>query len=196
MEPKITKNRTLIFGIVLGFSYYVALCFFTLTIYLSTGLHIPVVFIASRPLSIVLCFVLPLVIILLPLALLLFFRKTFTKLALISFLVFIGSVGIFFVINLVFTQHLKKFDVEQWKNHQQIRYLMIDDIEEEHEFVGMTRDEIIGILGIPDDPFREYNPNDDRLWYFVETKLFMKIKYYVIELQDDVVIEKSIVEVD
>ncbi len=190
MKPKITKNRTLFLSVILGIIYYVAVYCYTVFVCFSAGLHISVVIIASQPLRIVFCYVLPIVLILLPPAVLLFFRKTFMKSVLISFLVFVGCVAVFFSVSLVFTQYFKEFDAEKWKNHQLIRYLMIDDMESEHEFIGMTRDEVIGILGTPDDSF------DDRLVYFIDTQSFMRIKYYVLTLEDDVVIEKTIVEVD
>lgn len=43
------------------------------------------------------------------------------------------------------------FTPEKWKNHPSGRDAMIQDLEEEHNLVGMSKDEIMKLLGEPDN---------------------------------------------
>lgn len=39
---------------------------------------------------------------------------------------------------------------EKWDENEEIRFYMIDDLEKKYDFVGMTKDKVIEILGEPD----------------------------------------------
>ena len=55
--------------------------------------------------------------------------------------------------------YISVFTQEKWDNNEQLRSYMIDDLEEKHQIVGKTKDEIIELIGEPTysyDNFYEY----------------------------------------
>ncbi len=51
------------------------------------------------------------------------------------------------------TSYFREFSVEKWEKYSNERYLMIDDLRENHHMIGKNINDVIKVLGIPD----EYN---------------------------------------
>ena len=84
-----------------------------------------------------------------PLYLRLFLKKKL-KAALLSF-----AITIIFVLSswglLWFTEsQFLEFTPEKWEQYPRQRFMMVEDLEANHGFIGMTADEVVSILGVPD----------------------------------------------
>lgn len=62
------------------------------------------------------------------------------------------KIGLFFFVAFIISTSLiwlfeERFDKEQWRSNPQQRYKMADDLIESQLLIGMTKDEVISILG-------------------------------------------------
>ena len=91
---------------------------------------------------------LPLLILILPIFFKKVLKKDFYKCVLLSLI----GVFIYFIVICIFISYIGTFDESKWKDERYInlRYLMIDDLEDRYDFIGMNKDEVIEILGNDD----------------------------------------------
>jgi len=83
-----------------------------------------------------------------------------------------------------------EFDSENWKNtapdwtHDSIRLRMIDDLLDRHQLLGKSRDEIIDLLGEPDDT--DYFSDYEMVWWLGPERSFMAIdsEWLLIDLNE------------
>lgn len=96
----------------------------------------------------ILFLILPILILILPIIVKKILKKDFYKCILLSFV----GVVIYFIIICIFISYIGTFDENKWKDERYIdlRYLMIDDLEDRYDFIGMNKDEVIEILGNDD----------------------------------------------
>lgn len=101
--------------------------------------------------------------------------------------------GIMFLVTLtvIFCLHtgirisMRTFTQDKWKNYSDLRYLMIDDMEEKYDFVGMTKEEAIEILG--DDITAEG-------CYYIRGEL-MKLEYYCLVCNESGIITDTYIDI-
>ncbi len=114
---------------------------------------------------------LPIIAFVLPLSLTLIFKHNLKKTILgfvISIIVYaIVAFGTFFAVN----TYLSDFTYEKWERYQSERYLMLDDLASEVDFIGMTKDEVIEILGEPEPIFYDDADVADLIDYYVGADL-------------------------
>ena len=111
-------------------------------------------------------FVLPIIAFLLPIVLSLALKTDIKRaclLTLASVLVYVViSVGIYISANAYF----KSFTPQKWMEYEDQRWLMLEDMAEETDFRGMTREEVVEILGEPTTPYAAPE-SEDEIEYFV-----------------------------
>lgn len=133
-----TKRLNIIFTIIYYFLGIVGF-YFLFIISLTSG------FIDLKYSFLILFIILPLIILLLPIIIKKILKKDFYKCILFSFI----CVCIYFIILCIFLSYIGTFSENKWKNDKYIdlRYLMIDDLEDKYNFIGMNKNEVIKILG-------------------------------------------------
>ncbi|MEB2492573.1 hypothetical protein SOP93_15495 [Peribacillus frigoritolerans] len=113
---------------------------------------------------------------LLPFILLLFFQRISWKYTnkhnkrkiKIRFIV-ISSLGfallVFCVVMLGVNESESRFTTERWLNDVEGRVYLVDDLINEHELIGMTKDEVFTLLGSPTET--EYFKEEDNVVYYL-----------------------------
>ncbi len=82
--------------------------------------------------------------------------------------------------------YISVFTQEKWNNNEQLRSYMIDDLEEKHQIVGRTKDEIIELIG---EPTYSY---DNFYEYFIGYDMIDGVGYQI-EFQDNVAKNTTVV---
>lgn len=110
--------------------------------------------------------VLPLFIFIVPLVAKFLFKCNFKKAIFVSII----SVLIYVILTFgtIFTVHefLEDFTSNKWKKYPNERYLMLDDMAEEIKFIGMTKENVIEILGEPTSPYAD-TEDADLIEYYI-----------------------------
>lgn len=106
----------------------------------------------SKVLFIIVYFVIPILVLLLPITIKYIFKKKDFN---ITIAIFKGMVIHFIIIislSYGITEYMGYFTIKKWSNLElvELRYLMIDDLEDKYKLIGMTKEEVIDILGKPD----------------------------------------------
>lgn len=137
------------------------------------------------------CFlVLPIIILIMPIILKFVLKKPFYKAILWSLI----SVAVYFVIifvtNFGITKYMSEFTFEKWNNEEyyNLRYLMLNSLEEQYDFIGMNKEEVIDMLG-------KESENKNRICYFVGSE-FLTEFYYCLEYDENGTITKYYVAMD
>jgi len=135
--------------------------------------------------------VLPIIILLLPIILKIILKKQFYK----SILLSLKVVGVYLIL-VVLTSisiriYISNFTPEKWNNekYSDLRYLMINDLEEKYNLVGMKKEEVIQILG------KEYGKNINCIYYHIGVN-WLEVFYYYLEYDENDIITKVYVNVD
>ena len=177
-----------IFGIILGILYYVLSVIFYFYLFIIEALAGSISDF-SMTLFYICYAVLPIILLAMPLILKFAFKKKFYK----SIIYSMFSVIIYLIILVIITfgirQYFKTFSTEKWSNENWngFRYLMVEDLEEKYDLVGMTKEEVQAILG-QEDVELEMLVTDYAIGYSVRNG-FMDWYYYYIYLdENDVVI--------
>ncbi|WP_440969921.1 outer membrane protein assembly factor BamE domain-containing protein [Peribacillus frigoritolerans] len=58
-----------------------------------------------------------------------------------------------------------RFTTERWLNDVEGRVYLVDDLINEHELIGMTKDEVFALLGSPTET--EYFKEEDNVVYYL-----------------------------
>jgi outer membrane protein assembly factor BamE (lipoprotein component of BamABCDE complex) len=58
-----------------------------------------------------------------------------------------------------------RFTTERWLNDDEGRVYLVDDLINEHELIGMTKDEVFTLLGSPTET--EYFKEEDNVVYYL-----------------------------
>lgn len=124
-------------------------------------------FMDLKYLCLILFIILPVMILLLPIVIKKLLKKNFYKCILFSLI----GVIVYFIILCAVLYFISTFSESKWKNNKYInlRYLMIEDLEEKYDFIGMNKREVIKILG--DESF-----DDNELCY--KTSSVMISEYF------------------
>ena len=177
-----------IFGIILGILYYVLSAIFYFYLFIIEVLAGSISDF-SMTLFYICYAVLPIILLAMPLIVKFVFKKKFYKSILYSVLSVIIYLIILISITFGIRQYFKTFSTEKWSNENwnSFRYLMIDDLEDTYDLVGMTKEEVRALLG-EEDVELEWLITDYAIGYSVRNG-FMDWYYYYIYLdENDVVI--------
>lgn len=98
----------------------------------------------------------------------------------IAYLIIAG--GCFLSSHLYFSE----FSGEKWQNHPRARHLMIDDITEEYMLIGITKSEVINLLGEGDYPYADAG-GLDLIDYYTYDGFIDPIMFTVVFENDEVV---------
>ena len=146
------KNKYTKLDFILGGLYYLILILFFIN-YFIYGIFSENLIIGFSFLLFVLCYnIIPCILILLPSLIEIKLNKKFYKSIIISFIITIlYLILIIPTIQLCIKSHYSTFTTKKWTNMiQSYRYLMIDDLEEKYNFVGMDKEDVFNILGRED----------------------------------------------
>lgn len=149
----------------------------------------------SVSLGYIIYFWIPIVIIFLPLIIKLLIKKTFLKSLGIAFGVIIAYfISLAFLITGL-TMYFHSFSKAKWENYEWNRYLMIEDLEQKYNFIGMTKAEVINLLGNYQVNYTvAYNGN--AIGYNIKSGFFYLRSYILILDDNDIVLETKIVAQD
>lgn len=134
--------------------------------------------------------VLPIIILLLPIILKIVFKKQFYKSILLSLIAVVIYFILIFGSSFGIEKYMNKFTIEKWNNEKycNLRYLMLNDLEEKYKLIGMKKEEVMNILG------KEYE-NENYIYYFVGGE-WLKSFYYCLEYDENDIITRVYVNVD
>ena len=101
--------------------------------------------------------ILPILIMILPVIRKFILKEKFYKSILYSCLAVVIYIFVLLGLNFGIKSYFKTFTTEKWSNRDwySYRYLMIDDLEEKYNFIGMSKEEVYDILGKTDEGVKE-----------------------------------------
>lgn len=181
-----------IFGIILGILYYVLSVIFYFYLFIIEALAGSISDF-SMTLFYICYAVLPIILLAMPLILKFAFKKKFYK----SIIYSMFSVIIYLIILVIMTfgirQYFKTFSTEKWSNENwnSFRYLMIDDLEDTYDLVGMTKEEVRALLG-EEDVELEWLITDYAIGYSVRDGFMEGYYYYIYLDENDVVVRTEL----
>lgn len=185
-------KKDTILGIIIGILYYVLSAIFYFYLYIIEALAGNISDFSSVLFYV--CYaVLPIILLAMPLILKFAFKKKFYKSILYSMLSVIIYVIILLLITLGIRQYFKTFSTEKWSNENwnSFRYLMIDDLEDTYDLVGMTKEEVQSILG-QEDVELEWLVTDYAIGYSVRDGFMEGYYYYIYLDENDVVVRTEL----
>lgn len=161
MKSNTQKVLGTVFGILfygLGVPFFYVLC--VLGMLLSNMIRF------SNLLFAVCFLLLPLLALLTPVAMKFIFKKPFYQSVLFGVAAAVLSLCILFGASLGIEGYMSDFTVEKWGNedYTELRYLMIDDLEQEYDLIGMDKEEVIDLLGDEGDYDRTLRYEVQRGW--------------------------------
>ena len=134
--------------------------------------------------------ILPIIILLLPIILKIITKKQFYKSILLSLIAVVVYFTIVFATIFGIEKYMSNFTSEKWNNekYSNLRYLMLNSLEEKYNLVGMKKNEVTEILG------KEYE-NEQYMYYYVGGQ-WLRSFYYCLEYNENDNITKVYVNVD
>lgn len=176
------KNKKTL-AIILGVSYYLILgilSFLSFILNMVDG----VISLFSNVLFIICIFILPVLFIFLPIIFSKLFKKEWYKAFLYSFIINIIYVIIVVpVIRFGIISYMKSFSDTKWDNYDNLRYIMVDDLEKNYNLIGKKTNDVKKLLGKPDSSF----DSDKSMCYFVKSK-WLDSYFYCLEYDENNVI--------
>lgn len=168
-----TKRLNTIFTIMYYFLGIVGFYFLFMIGFISGFINLKYLFLA-------LFVILPVIILLLPIIIKKILKRDFYKCILFSLI----GVIIYFIILCIFFSYICIFSESKWKNDKYIdlRYLMIDDLENKYNFVGMNKNEVIKILGDGN--------SDDELCYQTSS-VMISTYFYCLKYDENNIVTKT-----
>lgn len=97
-------------------------------------------------------------------------------------------------------EHTMEFSAEKWLSVDELqRYQMLDDLYAKVELVGMTKEEVEKVLGVPDQYCGWYESDgdkyDDHWAYWVQETLWDGIVCLLINFKDGIVVDYELEQV-
>lgn len=130
----------------------------------------------------------PIFLLILPIIFKFILKKKFYKAIIYSFASVIIYLCILFLARLAIISYMSSFTTEKWNNpkYENLRYLMIDNLEEKHNIIGMNKEDIYALLGEEDGSFEEHN----RIYYIIGQPRWISVEelYYCLEYDGNGVI--------
>lgn len=143
-----------------------------------------VICLPSHFLFIFLIIVIPIILLLLPLILEKKFKNKKKSLLLAASLSAMYIIIIIPLVQFSIVKYAEKFGIEKWNEMQFLRYLMIEDLEDNYELVNMRIHEVNNLLGKADKEF------DDTLCYFIKDDV--DDQFYCLKIENNIVINNFI----
>lgn len=175
------RERTL--GVILGILFYLfwGILYFYLYIFEAIAGSISDF---STTIFYILYLIIPIIILIMPLIFKFVFKKKFYKSICYSALIIAIHIVILLLLTFGIRNYFKTFTTEKWTNNnwQDFRYLMIEDLENKYNLIGMKKEEVYKILGKEDKTLKELN-TDNSLCYSIRNG-FLEGDYYIISLND------------
>lgn len=112
---------------------------------------LPMEVIVSKILYLFLYLILPLFLLILPIIICKKKKKVFYKSILISLIGIVIYLIMITIIRVSMTFYFGKFTPEKWEKYPELRGYMFDDLVKNHNIVGMSKDDAIGLLGEPEE---------------------------------------------
>lgn len=168
-------------NIILGITYYTLGMIGFFYLFILTG-----IFGIIQSFSSVLhgiCFlILPLLLLLSPIIIRKLWKKEFFESILFSILFVLLYFLILWLIRFSIIFYLNSFSVSKWNNpnYRNLRYLMIDGLEERYNFIGKDKKEVIRVLG-------KENEYDQNLCYHIQNK-WLDSYYYCLHYDENNII--------
>ncbi len=176
------KNKKKL-GIIFGIIYYL---FWILLAYLSFIVNMldGVINLFSSVLFIISIFIIPILFILLPFIFKKLLKKEWYKAFVYSFIINVIYIIIIVpVIRFGIISYMKSFSIKKWNNYDNLRYLMIDDLEKNHNLIGMKKDDVNKLLGKEDS-------NYEGMCYFVKSE-FLDSYFYCLKYDENNIITET-----
>lgn len=129
--------------------------------------------------------IIPIIILIMPLIFKFVFKKKFYKSICYSALIIVIHIVMLLLLTFGIKNYFKTFTTEKWTNNnwQGFRYLMIEDLGNKYNLIGMKKEEIYIILGKEDRTLKEFD-DDNSLCYSMRNG-FLEGDYYIIILNDE-----------
>lgn len=182
-------KKNIILNILFGFIYYIlsTIFFFYWCVFeVFYGNIIDL----SMSLFCIIYFVIPFIFLILPIILKFSLNQKFYKSILYSFLGIVIYIFLILLLKFSINIYFKTFTIEKWSNSNWygFRYLMIDDLEEKYNLIGMTKSEIYDILGKGNNKLKT-NQEENVLCYTIRNG-FLEGDYYLIYLNENDIVTK------
>lgn len=179
------KNKNAL-SIIFGVLYYLILAGLS---FLTFGLNVfdGVISLFSDVLFIVCIFVMPVLFIFLPIIFSKLLKKEWYKAFLYSFIINVIYVIIILPsIRFGIVGYMKSFSKSKWNNYDNLRYIMVDDLEKNYNLIGKKTNDVKKLLGKPDSSF----DSDKSMCYFVKSK-WLDSYFYCLEYDENNIIIKT-----
>lgn len=179
-----------VLGIILGIMYYILGIIFFFYLYVFEALAGSISDFSST-LFYVIYLIIPIILLMLPVILKFAIKKEFYKSILYSCIGIIIYIIIIILLTIGIKNYFKTFSTEKWSNDNwnSFRYLMIEDMENKYDFIGMTKDEVYSVLGKEDKKLEELL-GEYVICYSMRNG-FLEGDYYQIFLNEDDIVTKT-----
>ena len=138
----------------------------------------------SHFLFIIFIIIIPIILLLSPLILENKFKNKKKSLILATSLSAIYIIIIIPLVHFSIIRYAEKFNIEKWNEMRFLRYLMIEDLEDNYKLVNMQIHEVKNLLGKADKQY------DDTLCYFIKDDI--DDQFYCIKMENNIVINNFI----
>lgn len=93
-----------------------------------------------------------------------------------------------FTIRVGVEHNMSKFTSEKWNSYQELRYVMIEGLEQKYNFVGKKKEAVIEILG-------EALEQPNRIYYVIKS-VWLHCDYYCLDYDENNVITRTYIKRD
>lgn len=84
-------------------------------------------------------------------------------------------------------KYMQGFTSDKWEKYPKVRYLMLDDLADKYNFIGMNKDEVIDILGESKAMYAD--PGDKDIIDYYTGAGFIDPEMLSFEFQDNIVVD-------
>lgn len=174
-------KKNIILGIIFCLTYYVlTIIFFFFNFIVGT---FDIIIEYSELLFNICYIIIPILTLLLPIILKFILKNKFYKCFIYSVFSLLIYIFIMLIIRFSILCYYKVFTIEKWESeHENLRYLMINDLEKKYNFIGMNKNEVYKILG------KNYDHDiNNCICYFIGYAIF-DIDFYCLEYNENNII--------
>ena len=122
----------------------------------------------SKVLGYSIYYIIPAIIIFLPIIMRSVLKKTILKSIIIAVCSVIIYIIIFFVLSFGLKRYFSSFSEYKWENYVKNRSLMIEDLNNKYKIVGMEKEKIINLLGRPAYTKKNEDTEEEEFHYYIK----------------------------
>ena len=111
-------------------------------------------------------------------------KFSFTKTIMYSVISILIYIFVVIGTHMVAEYQFKSFSLEKWTTYPYQRYRMLDDMTSKYNFIGMSRENVMEILGNPD--FTHIQDSDGKIEYIIKSA-FLDQQFVRFSIDDEVV---------